>query len=187
MRISSAGLLMALLLAACGPIGDPRAQTSGTDADATPTTQQEVIDTSSDDQLDFGDVENTAIVIIGGERYEFTDLYCVTMGGALGAVSVGGDPKVDIDIPPRDWETSGEDWGPPTIRVSGNEPYFDFRAGDEMFESDDRVGEGMSKVDSFTTDGVRATGTATFIDTNAVMLNQEPDPIEGTFEVTCGS
>ena len=48
----------------------------------------------------------------------------------------------------------------------------------------------MSQVDSFTVDGNRVTGTATFIDADAARAalsgnGEMPDPVQGTFEVVC--
>lgn len=103
----------------------------------------------------------------------------------MGVSSVGGDPQVNIDLPPLDWETSGEDWDPPSIRVSGDEPYFDMQARGETMVADARVQPGSSQVDSFESDGYRASGEATFIDATAVMVSQDPEPVTGTFEVRC--
>lgn len=78
-------------------------------ADGPAISNRAVPDSNSDDPLDFGDEANTAVVTIGDERYEFTDLYCVNMFGAFSATSVGGDPQVSISLPPEDWETSDEE------------------------------------------------------------------------------
>lgn len=184
-------LLAAATLAACG---GPPAQTSSVAADSgsqpsdvggsTPASAA-ASQASTDDPLGFGEEENVAVVTIGDDSYEFTDLYCVSMGGAMGATSVGGDPQVNIDLPPLDWETSDEGWDPPSIRVSGDDPYFDMQAGGETVAADERVEPGSSQVDSFESDGYHATGTATFIDANAVMVSEDPEPITGTFEVNC--
>lgn len=131
----------------------------------------------------FGKDSNTAVVVIGDQRYEFADLYCVTLAGALGAESLGGDPKVDISLPPEGWETSGEDWDPPSVRIQGDEPYMDLVAGNP---ADNRVTEEQSRVDSFSSDGHHATGTAIFFDQAGYLGADQPPPsVSGTFEVTC--
>jgi hypothetical protein len=132
----------------------------------------------------FGSADNTAVVVIGDQRYEFANLYCVTLAGAMGASSVSGDPKVNIDLPPQDWETSGSDWDPPSIRIQEDDPYLDLQAGNVL---DTRVTDEQSLVDSFTSDGKHATGTATFLDMATFMIDQSTPSVSGTFEVTCGS
>lgn len=184
-------VLAAATLAACGgPQTQPISATedSGSepaDVGAPPAASATAPDASSDDPLGFGDEENVAVVTIGDDRYEFTDLYCVSMGGAMGATSVGGDPQVNIDLPPLDWETSDEGWDAPSIRVSGDDPYFDMQAGGETMAADERVEPGSTQVDSFVSDGYHASGEATFIDATAVMVSEDPQPVTGTFEVTC--
>jgi hypothetical protein len=131
----------------------------------------------------FGKDSNTAVVVIGGQSYEFADLYCVTLAGALGAESLGGDPKIDISLPPEGWETSGDEWDPPSVRIQGDDPYMDLVAGNP---ADNRITEEQSRVDSFSSDGHHATGTATFYDqAAAVDADQPPPSVSGTFEVTC--
>jgi hypothetical protein len=196
-RLVSIYLAIALVLAGCagsaGEVvdGEPFASApddGGAAASAEPEDEEEDEEpVNPDDPLGFGEEANTAVVVIGDQRYEFADLYCVTIGGALGAASVGGDPQVDIDVPPEDWETSDEDWDAPSVRISGDDPYLDLRAGGEVVEMDARMEDGQSQVDGFTTDGHRASGTATFIDYQAFTTDQSPDPISGTFEVTCDS
>lgn len=182
-------LVATAMLAACGGGQvDPTSAGDGNvtaSTDGSPATSEADSEADSDDPLGFGEEENVAVVTIGDDRYEFSDLYCVSMGGAMGVSSVGGDPQVNIDLPPLDWETSGEDWDPPSIRVSGDEPYFDMQARGETMVADARVQPGSSQVDSFESDGYRASGEATFIDATAVMVSQDPEPVTGTFEVRC--
>ncbi len=188
-----------LVLAACGSAGSDGTQTveGATAAAATPTpgsadTQATQADKGSDgaasaspnDPLGFGNEDATAVVTIGDRRYEFGDLYCVTLGGALSAASTGSDPSVDIKVPPEDWESSGQGWDPPSVWVSGDDGPLDLRAGDEVVRYDRRL-DGLSQVDSFATDGYHATGSATFVDFQAFGLGGEAETISGTFEVTC--
>jgi hypothetical protein len=147
-------------------------------AGAAPTTAAPV------DGLGFGKAGNSAVVKIGDQTYEFENLYCVTLAGAIGAQSVSGDPHVNIDLPPMNWQTSGEGWEPPAVSVDGDDPYFDLTAGAAV--SDSRL-VGKSQVDSFDSDGKHATGTATFIDITAFMLDQSTPTVSGTFEVTCAA
>lgn len=194
-RLINLGFAMLLVLAACSSsgggadgssAGDAPASVSGAASEAarasdeTKTTES----VNPDDPLGFGEAQNTATVTVGDTTYEFENLYCVTIGGALGASSVGGDPTVDISLPPEGWETSGEDWSPPSVRVQGDDPYFDYMAGGDVAMADDRLA-GRSQVDSFSSDGYHATGEATFIDQQAFMLDATTEGMTGTFEVTC--
>ncbi len=159
------------------PTADP--QTNATD---NPTSGQQSV--NPDDPLGFGSAENTAVVVIGDQRFEFSNLYCVTMSGALGASSVGGDPTVDMTLPPGDWQTSGDEWDPPYVSVSLDDPYHTYSAGNAP---DTRITAEQSQVDSYTSDGHHASGTATFIDVAAFMTDQNTASMSGSFEVTCGS
>lgn len=147
-----------------------------------------------------GDTEY-AIVTIGSETFE-ADMSgslaaCIAIGGAVGGVGQIVEPgsgTIDMTIPPENWESSPDDWGPPSIRVDLGEDEngvpIDWRAGGDIVESmPDLVGK--SQVDSFSIDGATATGTATFIDFFQVQLAgggqvDDPEPVEGTFEINCG-
>jgi hypothetical protein len=108
--IIAIGLMLAVTACAAGDVGgeatDPpepagtgQSEPAGGGGDADPT---EAPTGDSDDPLSgFRDDEASAVVIIGDERYEFDGLRCVTMGGALGAASMGGDPSVNISLPRR--------------------------------------------------------------------------------------
>jgi hypothetical protein len=142
------------------------------------------------DPLGFGKDENTSSVTIGGETYEFADLYCVVLAGALSAASVGGDLRVSIDLPPAGWESSGEDWNPPGVKVQvGDETVWIAASGDPALEE---IPADMSAVTDYQTDGSHATGTALFVDSVKWFAYQfqdgpKPEPQEGTFEVTCAA
>lgn len=183
-------LMAVVTLAGCGgpqsaAPSSPNEDAGSDQTDAVPPSSAPPSDPDSNDPLGFGDAENVAVVTIGDDRYEFSDLYCVSMGGAMGATSAGGDPQVSIDLPPLDWETSNEEWDAPSIRVSGDDPYFDMQAGGDTMAADERVDPGSSQVDSFESDGYHAKGEATFIDATAVVVSEDPEPVTGTFEVTC--
>jgi hypothetical protein len=130
---------------------------------------------------------NTALVVVGGERYEFTLKNCVALGGALnaaGKATGGADISVNIDLPPANWESSRDDWEPPSVRLSDDVKNVDWRAGGEVIDEFAAVGEGQSQVDSYVVDGNRASGTATFVDMYAVMKG-DFKAVKGTFEITC--
>lgn len=186
-------VLMGLLLVGCsgappgpGGGGQPPAAPATPAAPETPAGGEPA---NPDDPSGVGRDAKTAVVTIGGERYEFADLFCVTIGGAIGAQSVGGDPRVDIDLPPMDWETSGEDWDPPSVRVivEGVGTWI----ANPVHTALSGIEPGLSQVDSYSSDRFHATGTATFMDANGWqaaqmgLQDEPPDPVAGTFEVTC--
>lgn len=135
-----------------------------------------------------GNIEgNTAVVTVAGERYEFTLQNCIQLGGALGAAgrATSGDSiTVRIDLPPKGWETSRDDWEPPSVTVRDNVKDVDWLAGGEVIDQIATVGEGQSQVDSYTIEGKKGSGTATFVDLYAVMRG-DIEPVQGTFEVVC--
>ena len=187
-------VLMGLLLVGCS--GAPPGVPGGGDQPPPAPTTPAVPGTPAggepadpDDPLGFGRDANTAVVTIGDERYEFANLFCVTIGGAIGAASTGGDPRVDIDLPPLDWETSSEDWDPPSVRVivDGVGTWI----ADPEHTALPGIEPGLSQVDSYNSDRFHATGSATFMDASGWQRVQmgldvePPDPVAGTFEVTC--
>lgn len=189
-RLIALPLCAGLFLTACSGTGggSPASSTEASvEAEASSDESKASAEASvkPDDPLGFGNEDATAKVTIGDQTFEFGNLYCVTLGGALGAVSVGGDPKVDISIPPENWESSGEDWPPPSVQVSSDEPYFTYDADAELSDQMTNVEPGQSQVDSFSTDGYHASGTATFFDAFADVSGTPQEPISGTFEVTC--
>jgi len=96
---------------------------------------------------------NSAVVTIGAERFELSGLRCVTLGGFVGVQWIEGPryPQINIEVPPPDWETSGEDWDPPSVQVISSEEVT-WRA-DPDATSLPNIEPGLSQVDSFTSDG----------------------------------
>lgn len=189
--------------AACG--GDDTGSDDDGSADETTTTTaasgDDTATTEGTEPPSGESGESRATVTIGDETYE-ADLsgsltVCISMGGAIGAsgpiVGVDGS-NLSIDIPPEDYETSGDDWDPPSIRVDLGEDAegvpIDWRAGGDIVMGYPEL-EGKSQVDSFSVDGSSASGTATFIDFFQFQLFQtgqvdEPQPVTGSFSVECG-
>ena len=171
--------------------------TAGDDATTTTAASTDGGDSGSNPS---GDSEY-AIVTIGTETYEAdmsgTLAACIALGGAVGGVGQiiePGSGTIDMTIPPENWESSSEDWDPPSIRVDlgedANGVPIDWRAGGDLVESMPDLA-GKSQVDSFAVDGATASGTATFIDFFQVQLASggqvdDPEPVEGTFEINCG-
>jgi hypothetical protein len=192
-------LSAALAFAACGGDDDDSSEPSdGGNGNTTPTEaptnggddgndDDNGADGDGDNNSAGGVEENRAVVVIGDRTYDFDiSIQCLSMFGnmaAAGRALDGSDISVNIQLPPEDWETdTDEEWDPPSIRVSDDVNDLDWRAGDEIIG--EMVDEGSSQVDSFTHDGKRASGTATFVDLYAVMRG-ETDPVQGSFEFTC--
>ena len=104
-------------LAGCGTSGGAGASAaapgSSAKASAAKTDDGSAASTNPNDPLGFGKDANTATVTVDGETYASSDLFCVALFGAMGAHSVGSGLGVSIDLPPEDWESSGQDWEPP--------------------------------------------------------------------------
>lgn len=138
-----------------------------------------------------------AIVTIGDEEFSSDQVVvCISLGGSVGGTfkSEAGDVEISIDVPPEDWETSSDGWQAPSVRVRDErDPQNErgWEAGGETVSAFTGVPEGGSQVDSFSVDGSSASGTATFIDLNAVLIataggTDPPQPVTGTFEISCG-
>jgi hypothetical protein len=135
---------------------------------------------------------NTAVVIIGDDRYEFTGVRCdIFAPRYIQAGTYGEDPELVIVLPPEGWESQGDTYGPPSVHVAIGDP---FAGGVEWVAGDDGnwfgAGrpDGASQIDSYTVpDGrpVTATGTATFSDRVALQQGGAAEPRTGSFEVTC--
>ncbi|GBE23989.1 hypothetical protein BMS3Bbin02_00254 [bacterium BMS3Bbin02] len=199
--------LAILVLAACGGSGDDTsspgstaAAVSNTEApdETAPGTQEVAEDPGGDakESVPGSLGENRAIVVIGDEQFEFDmSATCISMGGAVGGVGWTADElvKLNLDIPPEDWETSPDGWSAPSIRVDderGENADRDWRAGGEVVANYEDLRD-IARVDTFSTEGGRAFGTATFIDLMAYRLavasgDPLPDPVTGTFDINCG-
>ena len=106
---------------------------------------------------------------------------------------IGESPDGDgvtILLPPPD-DPNFED--PPSVRVGVNDGGPDFTADPSILDTgnyDTVISEGDSQVDSYTVDGNTASGTATFVDEQEIFAAlggaaDDPEPVRGSFEVTC--
>lgn len=123
---------------------------------------------------------STAVVTVGSERYEFDNMTCYP-GVLLGATSGDELPRVSFTIPPTDWETSGQGFGPPNVSLQLAETPDGFV---EAWTADPQATEGLGQVDSYTRTNSSASGTATFVETTVGNFD-EPVAVQGTFELTC--
>ncbi len=199
--------LAALILAACGGGGDEAIPAGSTVASAATTDAAEEPDTGSQEVADDpdGDTqesvpgtlgENRAVVVIGDEQFEFEmSAACISMGGAVGGVgwTADGSVKLDLDIPPEDWETSPDRWDAPSVRISDRRDpnaESEWRTGGEVIADYEALRETV-RVDAFTVQDGRAFGSATFMDLRAydlavVVGDTLPAPVAGTFDINCG-
>jgi hypothetical protein len=186
-------LLLTSVLVACG--GGDDDDDDGGAGTTTPTATEaagnggggDSGDDGNDDEIDFGD--GLVVVTIGDDRFEF-DMdegfnVCRDVFGGLqfgGAGTDGRDTNVSGWIPPANWEDFDDNrYDAPSIELDNKETNSQWLADVERAE--ERGYEpGTSQVDSFEIDGLRASGTATFIDSFAI---GETEPVTGTFEVSC--
>ncbi len=164
----------------------------GTDATTAPPEESDDGDVATDAPPSSGLAENTAVVTIGDQRYEFdvtpTAVYRCDPDffGAFWALGTDADNNsVELLIPPE---------GDPNFEDA---PYVN--VGDQVLDLEwvanadhemAGVDPGGSQVDSSTVDGTHVTGTATFVDLNATYAFQggvgdKPESVTGTFEVLC--
>jgi hypothetical protein len=190
---------IALLLAACGG-GAASAEPGGngaSDAEVPASMAGFSFDPGEpgrsidpDDPTGLANEGSLVVVTLDGERHEFENVICTSIGGALGAASSGVNPEwsVTVDIPPEDWESQG--FSGPSIKLSGPDTtWIADPTNTALLGIVDHPG--LSQIDSFTTDGYSASGTGTFMDAQAwqaAMLGGDgvpPEPSSGTFEVRC--
>jgi hypothetical protein len=195
--------LLALLLiatAACGGGDDAPEATNGTEPGGSEATSEPGAATpgaeNGDESDDSGDAPaaggaSVAVITIGEYRYEID----VTPGaiqrcdpdffGGFWALGSGDGGTLELELWPDGMEGETD-----RVAVSDNENDFDWVADAEA-DFMGVVETGVSQVDSFTVDGSTASGTATFIEENAVFAavggtGEPPEPVTGTFEVVCG-
>lgn len=198
-RMTTVGIVVALGLVGCsggttdtaGTSPAAPAATSGSVATPAATSAGDPAPTAAP-SVDLGGAElNTAVVVIGGDRYEVTGVRCdIFTARYIQAGNYGEDPEVIIVLPPEGWESQGDVFSPPSVVVtvgSGADETV-WAAGDATAVVFMPGLKGLSQIDSYTVpDGrpVHATGTATFIDTTSVAFGRDAKPVAGSFEVTC--
>ena len=183
-----------IVLAACGG--------SGESSEPTATPGQSSASPTSENTQPVGSNggANTAVVTIGDQRYDFSmsgglGRQCLKLFGFVGgagSAADGSDIQLSIEVPPEDWESRRDDYGPPQIRVDDEVNNRDWRAGGDIVEQDARLSEADSRVTDFTNNGTSASGTAMFIDYTAFNValasgRDAPEPVPGTFEIDCGN
>lgn len=198
-RWTALGSLCVLALTACGDStaevasGPPTGEESGTEA------QPDTV-TSTTAALQAGGPDR-AVITIGRQRYvaDLSDSLsiCRIDGGAIsgvGQLDGFADGRLQIYLPPVGWEDAGDRWDPPSITIDlgtdADGMAIGLHAGGSLIDSTDGF-DGVSQVDSFVTDGGRASGSATFIDlgqVDAAARGQLDEPVgrSGMFAIECG-
>lgn len=186
-----------LLLAACGgstaddpPVASGEGATGTTQvansdvAEGVVTTSPAATDTDSAGVF-VGTDPGTATVEIGDITYEFDlNVTCLTMGGAVSAAGVaadGSDVQVNAGFPPEGWETSNEDWPPPSVTIDDGPRDVRWVAGGDVATA---FPDGTSQVDSFTSDGNVVVGEATLFSAYT-FAEESPTVATGRFEFHC--
>jgi hypothetical protein len=177
-------LVCTLVVAACGGDGGtPDDTATTTTAGSTSQTTQPTSGTPSTDAPGpAGDV-NTAAVTIDGQRYEFAAEGVATrcnpdFFGTFWVIArtADGAGTLEMLLVPEGNQTAGET---SKVKVMIEElAGRDWRADEDGGEG---TPEGVSRVESFSIDGGKATGTALFVDVEM----GDGATAEGTFEATC--
>jgi hypothetical protein len=164
------------------PEEDSAAQSESETTETTVAVQ--ALGDGNEDTTFYGNPPGTATVEVGDIKYEFDlSILCLSMFGAMGVAGEaldGSAVTVDADFPPEGWETSDEDWEPPSISIDDEERDVRWEAGGVATEM---YPEGSSQVDSFTADGRLAVGEATFV--NTYTFGDELQVETGQFEFHC--
>jgi hypothetical protein len=187
------GATAAVALTGCGG-GDDPVGGDAQEADAS-------ADAGVDDGAAEGSGEVSAVVTIGDEEFVGEETRsCISLGGAVEGIfyAADGDVEIEIEIPPEDWEEDDQsDWSPPSVVVTDErpDPRVAWQSGTAQFmpgsEVEDEDYAGVAVVDSFTVDGSSASGSATYIDDQALVQARAdgtpiPEPVGGSFEISCG-
>lgn len=215
--ISTIVVIMTMLIAACGGSGDEGepdasevATTQADLSDATAGEQEPTPDTTAPAANDGEDGDTTsgaeshfATATIDGETYIFGDTGFAaqrcspsTFGMffvVLYMVDDQGNPDIEggvlnVVLPHDDTDPEELDqW--PELTVSIADPDREWIADEKAAEEFD-IDPGVSQVDSYTIDGNRVSGTASFYESDSywAMLGGQADELEvaqGTFEVIC--
>jgi hypothetical protein len=197
-------LVASVIGSACGGTGRgtvdsaaPQTTQPADDGAAVSTTTPETTPGNVDDSPPESGSANRGVVSIGGTDFVFDatpDVITECDPDFFGAFRVVGVTEagdtVEILLPPPD-DANFE--GPPSVRVKVNNGGADWTADPSILETGDYasvISEGDSQVDSFTVEGNSASGTATFVDEQQIFAalggtGDPPEPVQGTFEVTC--
>lgn len=194
-------VLMTLMLAACGSSDagkGPQGAAAGKDSpniDQTP--QQSATGESADSPGTAQGGTGMGTVQIGDDVYDFTIVRCQSLAGALGGGGESVDDPDNVDVTfefqPEDWEDrdASEGWtNMASIRLDSEDPYLSWQTGASALQ-DYNLPTGMTPEDSAITsfdtsdDGQTVTGTAQFVEINALFAGQVPEIAAGTFSFSC--
>ena len=195
LRSIGIAVVIAMVAAACGgsddgaETSDPTdtrvLETSGatTSGDAAPTTTPAPADTAAPTEPAGGD-ESYAIVTIGDETYEFAPTGFLTercdpdfFGGYWVLFTTG----IVLLLEGERWEEQGVDQTP-NLQITPEGTDLEYIADPETTLPG--VQPGQSQIDSFQFADGSASGTATFVEANAVYAGTV-EPVTGTFETYC--
>lgn len=201
MRGISIAVVIAMVTTACGGGSDSGAETSdptdtrvfettgtnsstsNTSGDAGPATTPAPADTVAPTESAGGD-RSYAIVTIGDETYEFEPTGFMTercdpdfFGGYWVLFTTG----VVLLLEGERWEEQGVDQTP-NLQITPEGTDLEYIADPETTLPG--VQPGQSQIDSFEFEGGSASGTATFVEANAVYAGTVA-PVTGTFETFC--
>ncbi|MEQ8840396.1 MAG: hypothetical protein RIB98_05415 [Acidimicrobiales bacterium] len=184
---------LSLVLGACGDDGEPSAGDSvDPPIDAAADVDEEQGDSTPSDapSADVG-----AVVTIGDEQYVLPEeSTCISNPRAMTSLFTDGpDIRVEIDLPPPDWETdTASEWGPPEVVLTDRSG-----EGRRSYQATGNVGERypdtdapLAGIEEYEMGDGWATGSGNVIDGQALVDAEgdgaEPPPLlPMTFEVVC--
>lgn len=179
----------ALVLAACGDDSDDGADATPGSGDGVTTAATSVAPEADAPSGDVG-----AVVVIGDEEYAFTDEdTCLGTATAMTArFKDGTDVKLNVDLPPFDWETSDGGWGPPELELtdSGDDLRRSYLSTPTVGEQFPETEAGRAVITAYELGDGWATGSGHVIDVQALANAQAdegepPSPVAVTFEIVC--
>jgi hypothetical protein len=199
---------MAMVVASCGGGGSDPSATANPDAEVGSNVGDSAGDPPAADTSDSenptdqsGAGDAMVVVTVGDTRYEFvpneTEGYYNACNSFVGGVKVFlYDVLYDVEarpvliemwIPPEDWATYTDGrFDPPSIVIKDDLNVNNWLADIAMQEANlDDFAAGSSQVDDFVIEGLRASGTATFLPIRRGTSPGGAQPVQGTFEIQC--
>ena len=158
---------------------DPPAEATGGDLSLVPSGETDLL----------GNPAGQGFVELDGVRYAFIlNSACQKIFGAVqsaGGAADGSNVNVDAVIPPEDWETdTAAGWDPPYVEIEIGDDSWRAAAGSQHLAGGETIEltPEQSSVGSFTNDGSRVAGEATFF---SEYNYDEVESVAGAFEFYC--
>ena len=196
--------LAMFVLGSCGGSDDsssPPSETTPVQTDGEEVTPEATTDDDSTTPEAPSAGDGGAIVTIDGDSHEFSAeevFVCfINADGIFNASLASSDftQNLEVSLPPEGFATDdvlrvADEYASVDLTVSESEVW-----SADAYESDPRsvnnrnIPEGQTQVDTYQFDSAGASGTATFLNMEALTIvdgNSTGQPVSGSFEVSCG-